>query len=179
MTKHTKETKAKISKSMQGVQNALGNSGGGRPTSFQEDFPERMDQYLASCQDVTKTTPFGTKTIPNIPSIAGLSIELKVSRKSIERWYADFVKKGDGASDAELSFCRSLESILAEQEKRLLNCGLGGQYNANIAKLLLGNHGYRDKQDHTSDGEKMSAFGLGHAELKKLEEEARLDKSRA
>ena len=174
-TKKTQETKDKISESMKGNDNAIGNSGGGRPTSFQDDFPARMDAYLAECVDTVKTTPFGSKTVPNLPSIAGLSIELGVSRKSIERWYADFVNRGDDATDVQLSFCRSLEGILAEQEKRLLNSGLGGQYNSNIAKLLLGNHGHKDKSETEHKGN-VSLFGLAHDQLKKIEEQEALDK---
>ena len=34
----------------------------------------------------------------------------------------------------------------------LLNKGLAGEFNATIAKLLLANHGYSDRQQHEVSG---------------------------
>ena len=61
-----------------------------------------------------------------------------------------------GEQDAE--FLSTLESIKAEQELLLISGGLGGDFNATIAKLMLTNHGYSDKAqvDNTSSDGSMS-----------------------
>lgn len=62
-----------------------------------------------------------------------------------------------GEQDAE--FLSTLESIKkAEQELLLISGGLGGGFNATIAKLMLTNHGYSDKAqvDNTSSDGSMS-----------------------
>lgn len=48
-----------------------------------------------------------------------------------------------------------MERLGSEQEERLINNGLGGQYNPTIAKVLLTKHGYTDKVDVTSKDEKL------------------------
>ncbi len=73
-----------------------------------------------------------------IPSVAGLAIVLKVSRKSIYNWSADADKE---------EFLHILEEILATQESLLMNKGLSNEFNANIVKLALGKHGYADKKE--------------------------------
>lgn len=78
-----------------------------------------------------------------LPSVAGLAVFLGVARSTVYAWKDDETELGKQFSDI-------LERILAEQEKRLVNNGLSGVYNANIAKLALGKHGYTDKTDVTS-----------------------------
>ena len=87
----------------------------------------------------------------NIPKAAGLAIyiseasngELNPSRQYLYQ-LADRYKK----------FSDILEKINAIQEEKVINGALGGHYNSNIAKLLLGKHGYSDKQEITGkDGE--------------------------
>nr|WP_296300623.1 terminase small subunit [Gilliamella sp.] len=52
-----------------------------------------------------------------------------------------------------------LELIKARQEVELINKGLKGEFNASIAKLMLANHGYSEKQilDHQSMGSSITA----------------------
>ena len=51
-------------------------------------------------------------------------------------------------------FLDTLELIKSRQEVELINKGLKGEFNASIAKLMLANHGYSEKQtlDHQSQG---------------------------
>ena len=44
-------------------------------------------------------------------------------------------------------FLYILEAIKLEQQKVLLNKGLSGDFNSAITKLVLGKHGYHEKQD--------------------------------
>lgn len=127
--------------------------GAGRPTSYSKDVLKKAHEYLEQCVDnheqlvkvenVEKGyTSYENILTVNLPSITGLARYLGVGRQSIYDWKADHVE-----------FSYILEDILAEQEKRLLEGGLSGRYNANIAKLALGKHGYSDKIDQTSGGQ--------------------------
>lgn len=66
-----------------------------------------------------------------------------VSRSTIYRWTREPGKE---------EFRDMLERILGAQELVLWNKGLTGEFNPAITKLLLGKHGYHDKQDHTHSG---------------------------
>ena len=89
-----------------------------------------------------------------LPSIAGLAVYLGVSRTCIYEWRD---AEGEARTDLHDEFSYILDAILAEQEKRLINNGLSGTYNANIAKLALGKHGYSDKTDITSGDKPVQA----------------------
>jgi len=70
-----------------------------------------------------------------IPSISGLSLYVGCSRSSLYNY----------ANESE-AFSDLLETVKAIQENELINKGLSGEFNATIAKLMLANHGYSDKQ---------------------------------
>lgn len=136
-----------------GNKNAEGNEGG-RPTKMPEDLIERAQAYLSQCIDNEtefhktrgeKSDSYERIKKVNIPSIAGLARWLDVSRETIYEW-----------QKAKIEFSDICEKILAEQEKRLLDNGLAGEYQPNITKLLLTKHGYTDKADITSDGKAIS-----------------------
>ncbi|OCG58767.1 hypothetical protein A9G41_08120 [Gilliamella sp. Nev5-1] len=78
-----------------------------------------------------------------IPYVAGLALYANCSRSSLYNY----------ASSSE-EFKDALELIKARQEVELINKGLKGEFNASIAKLMLANHGYSEKQilDHQSMG---------------------------
>ena len=119
----------------------------GRPTEYSEEILEKAREYLDSCQDETERVvdmeneekgyqKYKNKLVVNLPSVAGLALYLHVARKTIYNW-----------ADEHEDFLHILEDILAEQEKRLIENGLSGDYNPQITKLVLGKHGYHDKQD--------------------------------
>ena len=79
-----------------------------------------------------------------VPSIAGLSCYLGVTRETVY----DCKSKDKEYSDI-------LASIMAIQERELLNGTLGGSFNAPFAKLMMTKHGYSDKVEQdvkSSDG---------------------------
>ncbi|WP_081302285.1 terminase small subunit, partial [Gilliamella sp. HK7] len=82
------------------------------------------------------------------PSVAGLALYANCSRSSLYNY----------ASSSE-EFKDMLELIKARQEVELINKGLKGEFNASIAKLMLANHGYSEKQilDHQSMGSGITA----------------------
>jgi len=56
------------------------------------------------------------------------------------------------ASEGKGEFSDILEAINEKQELVTFNGSLLGDLNPTIAKLLLGKHGYHDKQDTTTEG---------------------------
>ena len=110
-----------------------GKHPGGRPSVYCEETLKIARNYLA------KYERYGDM----IPSIAGLSVVLGVCRDTLYAWSADKEKK---------EFSDILKEILSTQEKVLINKGLTGDFNPTIAKLVLGKHGYHDRQDNTLTG---------------------------
>ena len=101
----------------------------GRPSKYTEELLKKAEDYLLN---------YHSKHGDIIPSISGLSLVLNVSRETVHAWGRDGKKP---------EFSDILEKINAKQEKELINGGLSGEMNANITKLVLGKHGYSDKQE--------------------------------
>ena len=98
---------------------------GGRPTKYNPEIIRKTKEYL----DTWKT--LGHK----VPSIAGLSQVIDVSRERIAIWRND-KNKGE--------FSRMVSMLTNNQEAALISGGLGSVYNSGITKLLLSKHGYHD-----------------------------------
>src|SRR5699024_3693607 len=87
-----------------------------------------------------------------VPTVAGLSVYLDIAKSSIYKY-----------RDESDRFSDTLERIESLQESKLVNGGLLGDFNATIAKLMLSNHGYSEKQqiDNTSsDGSMKPVFNI-------------------
>ena len=106
---------------------------GGRPTKYGEDIIRRSEEYINSCVDDLENKKV------NLPKAEGLAFYLKVSRSTLYEWGRNYKE-----------FSHILESLNQIQVNRVINEALAGNYNANIAKLLLGKHGYSDKQESSS-----------------------------
>lgn len=116
----------------------------GRPTKYEGNKTiEKTRQYISECVD-----DFSTHTV-RLPKAEGLAYYLGVSRDTLYEW----AKKHKSFSDI-------LEEINQIQSSRVIDNALAGNYNANIAKLLLGKHGYKEQSetDLTSKGEKIEGF---------------------
>ena len=132
---------------------------GGRPTKYSEEVLEQAREYIASCVDkITKYQSgedkngnpiYSFKCEVNLPKAEGLARYLGVSRKTLYNW-----------ADKNEEFLHILEAINQEQVERLINKGLSGDYNSNIARLVLAKHGYKQEMDLTSDGEKITGINL-------------------
>lgn len=98
-----------------------------RPTKYTPELVERALEYIENYQE------YGDA----IPSIAGMACELKVAETTLYDW----AKKEDNEFSNILAQCK------INQQRVLLNGGLSGDMNSNIVKLVLGKHGFHDKQD--------------------------------
>lgn len=120
----------------------------GRPIEYKPEYATQVDAYLATCGPQydadTKQTSF------NLPKIEGYALFLGVNKSSLYEWE----EKYDDFSDA-------LQKIRAEQHNTLVDRGITGEFNSTITKLMLShNHGYTEKTDLTSAGEKIAGATL-------------------
>lgn len=95
----------------------------GRATEYNKAMQKKAETYL---EENTRV----------IPSVAGLAVFLKVARSTIYKW-----------ANENPSFSDTLDEILANQELDALDGGLNGDFNPAISKLILANHGYKEKQE--------------------------------
>jgi len=118
-----------------------------RPTKYNEEIQERADKYLADYFNIKGDVPdfVNENEMCVIPSIEGLAEYLGVSRKTLYNW-----------RDQHPEFLHTLEAIEEKQKNLLINNGLKGKFNSNIAKLMLVNHGIHEKQEvvHVDDDER-------------------------
>ena len=103
----------------------------GRPTKLTPEIVEKAKQYLDG----------GYEDDELVPTIAGLSLYIDISRVTVYEWAKD-----------NPEFTYIVEKLMGGQEKGLLKGALGGDYNASIAKLMLTKHGYSDRQETAITG---------------------------
>ncbi len=109
-----------------------------RPIEYTPRHTELAIEYLDSCKDsYTERDKLKVK----LPSIEWLARHFQkenipVHRSTIYEWKETYPEFSD-----------ILEAILSEQAERLINSSISGEYNSNIAKLLMGKHWYSDKQE--------------------------------
>jgi hypothetical protein len=130
----------------------------GRPTGYRPEMNQKVDEYLKLCKDeyfqLTKSTGGNSDTFENklrsrLPNMARLSLFLGVPERTLYDW-----------ADRHEEFSQSLGKVKKEQEARLLEMGVSGEYNSTIAKLILSsNHGYKERSDHTSDDKPIPILG--------------------
>ncbi len=101
---------------------------GGRPTDYTTEIAQQAWDYANGGWE---------KEDHAFPSVVGLSDVLTRSRSVLYAW----------AQDPEKEFKDILDTINAKQELVTFNKSMKGEYNATMAKLLLGKHGYHDRQD--------------------------------
>lgn len=105
----------------------------GRPTTWSKALEKKAWEYAnGEWQEVGHV----------FPSLVGLCSYLNRPKSTIYDW----------AKHEDKQFSDILAKINQEQEIVAWNRGMVGDYNANLVKLLLGKHGYHDKQDQTLSG---------------------------
>ena len=103
-----------------------------RPTEYSEDVAQQAWAYLENYEAYDHA----------FPSIVGLCSVINRARSTVYLW----------AEDPEKEFSDILEAINEKQELVTFNKAIRNEYNATMAKLLLGKHGYHDKADNTHSG---------------------------
>lgn len=122
----------------------------GRPKLLTPELIGQARGYLATCQDViTKDT----KKV-NLPKIEGLALFLHVSRETIYVWEKE-----------NADFSDIVQEVREAQITRLIDNGLSGGYQHNIAALIMGKHGYRSTSDITTNDKDLPAPILGGVSL--------------
>ena len=106
----------------------------GRPTLYCEEILAKTKDYLQNFQELGDP----------VPTIAGLSCELGISRETIYQWAKD---------EDKCQFSDMLGTLMAKQERILAGKGLSGEFNPNITKMMITKHGYSDKQDVNLGGQ--------------------------
>ena len=104
----------------------------GRPTKYTQELEDKALYYIENYD----------KDGSVIPTHEGMAEYLEVHRDTLYDW----------AKDSEKGFSDILGKCNSKQARMVINESLKGDYNATIAKLLLGKHGYHDKQDNTLSG---------------------------
>lgn len=98
----------------------------GQPTKYNKEMLKDAKRYTKDCTEFEQI----------IPSVSGLATALGVSKQTLYNW-ADIPENKE--------FFDTLQLLHTNQETKLLNGGLSGNYNAQITKLMLANHGYSDQ----------------------------------
>ena len=109
------------------VKNAVG-----RPTKYSQAMLNEANDYLLNYEENGDV----------IPSIVGLALALNLHRDTINDW---------SRQESKAEFSAILEKINQTQQNVLIKKGLKGEFNSNITKLVLGKHGFHDKQDITGE----------------------------
>lgn len=118
----------------------------GRPTEYKEEYIVKAQEYLSLCQDEEKQVVkqssekyemYDNKLKVKLPTIEGFARFIGVNKTSLYEW-----------EKKHPDFSNALDDIRQEQQQRLINSGLSGEYNPTIAKLILSsNHGMREKSE--------------------------------
>lgn len=114
----------------------------GRPSKYSDELCRKGRLYVeggyADCGDA-------------IPQIAGLAIELGISRETVYEWASD-------PSKAE--FSDIVANCMSAQERKLVNGSLLGTMNPTISKLLLVKHGHSERIQQELTGADGAALAL-------------------
>lgn len=98
----------------------------GRPTDYSQKIVDKAKEYIEDYETQGDM----------IPSVEGLSAFIGIARPTIYKWAKEEDKQ---------EFIDTLEALQAKQKRVLLNKGLANEFNSNITKLALGNHGMSEK----------------------------------
>ena len=106
-----------------------------RPTKYNDGILAQAVDYLYR---------YGEEPFNDVfPSVVGLACALKIHKSTLYDW---------AGQEDKAEFSDILGQINQMQEKVLLSKGLTGDFNSAITKLVLGKHGYHEKQQTEHSG---------------------------
>ena len=118
----------------------------GRPTKLTPEAIEKAIDYINGGYEALGHA---------IPSVVGLSIALNITRSALYRW----------AEEEGSAFKDILEDCNTRQHEILISKGLQSDFNPTICKLVLGKHGYHERQEVSGpDGEKLQINIVRHGD---------------
>lgn len=126
----------------------------GRPTDYDKVvFKKKLEEYLKQKTDQLETIAnklggFSQRLKVNLPMIESFAAFMGVTRKTLYNW-----------EKVHPEVEEALDRIKQEQLQRLIDEGLGGNYNSTITKLLLShNHGIKEETISEVKGEVTNKF---------------------
>lgn len=127
--------------------------GPGQPTLYTPDMPDRLRAYIKNYKD------YGNK----LPAKPGFAMCVGVCVNTLDNW-----------SKEHPEFLGALRELHDAQHQTLLDKGLMGDYNSKITALVLShNHGYCERTDTTSGGEKIEPKVVSFLDVTKPSEQQR------
>ena len=121
----------------------------GRPTKYHSgmvsainDYFREIDAYIVLSDP---DNPYKKKIFPCKPkTLVGFAASIKIDRSTLHKWANN---RNDDGELLHPEFHYAYKNALNAQACMLIEGGLAGVYNSNIAQLMLKNHhGYRDVQ---------------------------------
>ena len=106
--------------------------GMGRPTKYTDETLSKAVDYIELHEEYGDV----------VPTVAGLARRLDVCKATLYSWGQD-----------KPEFLDTLARLQDAQERILVNGSLRNELNSNIAKLMLANHNYGDRQRMEHSGE--------------------------
>lgn len=100
----------------------------GRPSDYSPRYIDKVYMYVKQEQETGK-----------LPKLCGLRVVLGYCRNTLIKW-----------AEEHKEFALALEYLDDVQESMLIDKGLDKSMNSAVAKLMLYNHGYRERHDDTS-----------------------------
>lgn len=102
---------------------------GGRPTDYKQEFNDLAIKYITNYADYDH----------KVPSVVGLAVIIGCAERSLYNW-----------GNKHPEFMHTLKEIVSTQKFALTNGGLGNDFNSNICKLMLANHGFSERTQDVS-----------------------------
>lgn len=131
-----------------------GNSGG-RPSAYKPEYAtDELSAYIEACERGHQPTVIPARNSQivlqnaKLPTLEGFATHVGVSVETLRNWARE-----------HSALAQALDRVKDVQRSYLIDNGLSGRYNAQIAKLLLGvNHGMSEKVQ--AEQNKIDHFGL-------------------
>lgn len=131
----------------------------GRPTLYKPEMIGEAKAYIKNCPDF-------------VPSLVGLAGELGICESTLDKWKALNPEDLNPQDYPDFGQFLQILGMLHDFQKRTaLNEGANGKWNSTIAKLILGKHGYHDKQEVELGGKDGNPIPLTIVNFKDLDDD--------
>jgi hypothetical protein len=116
-------------------------------SDYTPEMLERAKEYLVVYESLGE----------RIPTKEGMAEYLGKAVKTLYNW---------SEKPENDEFLQVMDMCMTQQGKKLINGGLGNEYNSTITKLMLGKHGYKEstETDITTKGKELGSL-LGGASV--------------